>query len=123
MWDLLRRTMNTTYLPAIVGIAYRDEDAQERARQLEIGEKLTFLREPENMYDGNAIQVFTQDDSTFIGYIAAEPHARVIAPLLDRGLDPDISVYGFGDAQSTRWPYPTPILQVTFRGVYEEQEL
>ena len=52
----------------IVGNSYRPLDAQQRFFNLETGENLVLVREPENPHDANAIAVYS-DDGFHLGYI------------------------------------------------------
>jgi hypothetical protein len=68
----------------IVGNNFRDAEARYRYNKLADGEELRLIREPENPYDSNAIQVHTED-GIFLGFI---PKARntSLAKQLDAGL-------------------------------------
>ena len=70
----------TTITAPLVGMRHH-EGASEKLLTLGFGDPLTLVREPENAYDVNAIQVFTLD-GTLLGYIARE-HASDWAPVFD----------------------------------------
>ena len=66
----------------LMGANYRPMESQVVVHDLKDDEELTLVREPENKYDGNAIQVHKGEH--FIGFIA-KAHAAKIAPRMDEG--------------------------------------
>lgn len=100
----------TLYVP-IVGIGHRPPSCQQLAQSLKAGDPVTLVREPSNGYDGNAVQVFTESHE-HIGYVGRR-HAKALAVLLDDAATVDsATVAHFGDTQSHKWPFPTPVVQV-----------
>lgn len=69
----------------LAGNAHRGIDAQVRYAKLTAGEPLVLVREPDNQYDPNAIQVHTED-GCFIGFVPKAVAAR-FAPLIDAGTE------------------------------------
>lgn len=65
----------------VVGLRYRDEDAQYAAYGLEEGDYLELEEEPDNRYDPYAVKVLTTD-GYHIGYVCASR-----APLISRNID------------------------------------
>lgn len=55
----------------------------DRIEQLKIGEEVCFVREPDNLYDANAIDVVSDQGS--LGHVHGEL-AKFLAPLMDRGI-------------------------------------
>ena len=69
----------------IVGVTKNNDEGvniQNILPELEVGSKLTFIREPKNFYDTNAIKVIC--DYQHIGYIKSSL-AEEIAPIMDSG--------------------------------------
>lgn len=69
----------------VVGVTKKNDEGvniQNILSELEDGSKLTFIREPQNPYDTNAIKVIC--DYQHIGYIKASL-AEEIAPIMDSG--------------------------------------
>ena len=64
----------------IAGVTY--DNRQSAVKKLQIGKKITFTREPENLYDHNAIAVYCKGEQ--LGYVPASIASRV-APHLDAG--------------------------------------
>ena len=60
-------TTEDTILTELAGLSFRPKEAKEIVDTLEIGDECELVREPENQYDANAIQVHYND--TFIGFI------------------------------------------------------
>ena len=71
---------NEEYVEKVVGVTYNNR--QKTIKQMNEGDRVILYREPENIYDSNAIQVLT-DSNDQIGYIN-KYRAKVIAPLLDK---------------------------------------
>lgn len=67
----------------VAGNSFRGIAEQKRYAELEPDEVLTLVRDPENRFDPNAIQVHT-DDGLFIGFIP-KSFAAQLAPLMDEG--------------------------------------
>jgi len=70
----------------LVGMRHH-EGATEALNGMGFGDGLVLVREPENQYDPNAIQVFTLDH-ILLGYIARE-YASDWAPVFDASGIPD----------------------------------
>jgi hypothetical protein len=87
----------TTVTAPLVGMRHH-EGASEALSGMGFGDALTLVREPENPYDENAIQVFTLD-SILLGYIARE-YASDWAPHFDSDGTPEARLT-FG---SNGWP-------------------
>ena len=69
----------------IVGVTKNSDEGvniQNILPELEVGSKLTFIREPKNIYDTNAIKVIC--DYQHIGYLKSSL-AEEIAPIMDSG--------------------------------------
>ena len=66
----------------VAGVQYR-ENMQERINEVEVGEILTFYREPENEYDKRAILVLNDEGNT-IGYVPRRDNI-ILANLMDAG--------------------------------------
>ncbi len=66
----------------VAGVQYR-ENMQERINEVEVGEILTFYREPENEYDERAILVLNDEGNT-IGYVPRRDNI-ILAKLMDAG--------------------------------------
>ena len=67
---------------AVVGMHFRGQEAKDAAANLPIGTELKLVREPDNKYDYNALQVFLEDQ--FLGYVEAS-QAAWISPHIDAG--------------------------------------
>ena len=67
---------------AVVGMHFRGQEAKDAAANLPVGTELRLVREPENKYDYNALQVFLEDQ--FLGYVEAS-QAAWISPHIDAG--------------------------------------
>ena len=77
---------------AIVGVSHSNNDGtsrQARIRQLEVGDNLELAREPDNLYDPNAVMV--RSEAGQIGYVA-RAHAEKLAPMLDAGAEFEVKV-------------------------------
>lgn len=70
----------------VVGVTFKNENGTSRQKILETvssGDILELRREPNNMYDINAIMVITEDGQQ-IGYIGKQ-YAEILAPMVDMG--------------------------------------
>jgi hypothetical protein len=70
--------------------ARRSAERREGCQSLTVGDTVSLEREPDNVHDGNAILVFTQDGME-LGYVPRED-AREMAPLLDAGAEVEATV-------------------------------
>ncbi len=70
---------------SIHGSHYYDCLELVEAEQIYRGDRLILRREPQNEYDDNAIEVFTQDEQK-LGYVPKNNNT-VIAALMDQGCD------------------------------------
>lgn len=72
------------------GVGFRPIEAKEVVRKFQqhddmgIGVQLTLVREPDNQFDSNAIQVVDPETEIHIGYVAKEVAAE-LAPYMDEG--------------------------------------
>lgn len=76
------------YEALLRGVNFRPIEAKSLVMEMEEGHVLSLLREPENPYDTNAIQVIDPESQIFIGFVAKEVAAE-IAPLMDEGIEFD----------------------------------
>lgn len=72
---------NERFFTKIVGVTF--ENRQDLIARLTAGQRLEIKRQPENIYDANAVAVCTLDDQV-LGYLKAEI-AKYLAPLMDAG--------------------------------------
>jgi len=72
------------YETRLVGVSHRPIEIQILIEELVPGDKLTLVREPDNRYDSNAIQLHQGDD--FLGYVRGTD-AQEIAPFIDDGTE------------------------------------
>ena len=72
----------TEFRCLLAGARFRPAEAQAVVLELEPDATLDLVREPENPYDPNAIQVHS--DEHFIGFVAKQV-AEDLAPLMDAG--------------------------------------
>ena len=80
-----QRVLLTNYLsisPRLKGLDHMPIESQEAAYQLYKGDVLILSPEPENIYDQNAIKVFTKEN-VHIGYIPKE-HCKWILSLMNK---------------------------------------
>ncbi len=96
----------------LVGVSFRPKEAKEIVAGLNEGDEVRLIRDPENKYDPNAIQVHVEDE--FIGFVAKH-EAAVIAPDLDEALsdDPEAVFTATVEAKPSRW---SAILEYTGPG-------
>lgn len=66
------------------GTSFRPIEAKAIVNQLNDGDILALMREPENRFDANAIMVLAPDTNDHLGYVAKEV-AVELAPLMDEG--------------------------------------
>ena len=83
-----RKLNSKTFYTKIAGVTKKNSDGERRQsiiKELEAGERVTLIREPDNRYDPNAIRV----DSGLgqIGYIPAETALNNLASEMDRGCE------------------------------------
>lgn len=91
------------------GMHFRGSHAKEYVDMLEEGQIMYLVREPDNAYDPNAIQVWNQpeDQGGFhFAYVAGEMTSW-IAPLLDDGLEFHARVTGVDRSSKTAYPVVT----------------
>lgn len=74
---------------AVVGIKHRGPEALAAVRQMKAGDRVRLVREPDNQYDSNAVQVWFL--AVFIGYIPKVANPR-IAAAMDAGIAPEAVV-------------------------------
>lgn len=84
---------------ALMGAAFRPQEAKDIVKALAIGEALEARRDPENEFDPNAIALYSQDQH--LGFIE-RGLAEELAPLMDKGAELTVEVIGF---MSTIKPY------------------
>jgi hypothetical protein len=80
------RNASRSFYTKVAGVTKENPDGERRQKiikELEAGERVILVREPDNKFDPNAIRV----DSGFgqIGYIPADTAANNLASLMDRG--------------------------------------
>lgn len=66
----------------LMGSAFRPAEVRQHLLTLPVGTPLQLLREPENQFDANAIQVL--DDAIFLGHLERQTAAE-LAPRMDEG--------------------------------------
>lgn len=79
-------TKMSLYKVNVAGISKRNPDRTYRqliAAKLREGDPIRLARNPQNQYDANAIEIFTQDNEQ-IGFVPAE-RAEELAPQMDKG--------------------------------------
>lgn len=77
----------------VAGIMYKNDDGtdrQEILRRCQEGDEVELVREPNNMYDPNAVAVYVGNEQ--VGYLFRE-EASEVAPLLDAGYIADVTIY------------------------------
>jgi hypothetical protein len=86
----------------LVGASFRPKDAKEVLASLTEGDIVQLVREPDNQYDANAIQIHYDD--AFIGFVAKH-EAAVIAPDMDEALadEPEYQFSAIIEAKPSRW--------------------
>lgn len=84
---------------SIVGMNFRK--AEEFVAALQPGTKITLVREPENIYDKNAVAVFVED--RHVGYIPKAQNA-VLAAFIDQSGDIRSGTWGTLMAQDASMP-------------------
>lgn len=82
----------------LVGASFRPKDAKEILASLTEGDIVQLVREPDNAYDANAIQIHY--DGHFIGFVAKH-EAAIIAPDMDE--DGSDSFLATVIAKPSRW--------------------
>lgn len=85
---------------ALVGMHFRPQ-GKALVAEMEEGQVLRLVREPENKYDPNAIQVFFED--SHIAYVNRD-EAVWIADALDSGIAASCVVTSFEDRKNNRHP-------------------
>lgn len=97
---------------SLVGASFRPKDAKEVLASLDTDDIVQLVREPDNKYDPNAIQIHYDD--TFIGYVAKH-EAAMIADDIDEALsdDPGLELTAVITAKPSRW---SAILEYTGPG-------
>lgn len=86
----------------LVGASFRPKDAKDVLASLSEGDIVQLVREPDNKYDPNAIQIHYDDH--FIGFVAKH-EAAVIADEMDLALQEDPATYFEATitAKPSRW--------------------
>lgn len=86
----------------LVGASFRPKDAKEVLASLTEGDIVQLIREPDNKYDPNAIQIHYED--IFIGYVAKHEAAE-ISDSIDEILrdDPSTTFRAKITAKPSRW--------------------
>jgi hypothetical protein len=79
----------------LIAGACRSEERRDACERLSVGESVTLEREPDNRHDPNAILILSEGGDE-LGYIPRE-YARVMAPLLDAGAEPEATVQKLWD--------------------------
>ncbi len=74
---------------AVVGIKHRPREALDAVRQMKAGDRVRLVREPDNQYDRNAVQVWFL--AVHIGYVPKVANPR-IAAAMDAGIAPEAVV-------------------------------
>lgn len=72
-------------LSEIRGLRFRGPEAKSLVSMLRPGDPVGLVREPQNEYDANAVQMIVQ--GTFIGYVQADL-AVIVAEYMDQGTLP-----------------------------------
>lgn len=67
----------------LAGLNFRPVSAKEAVDNLTIGDEVTLVREPENPYDANAVQVHAGDE--FIGFIPKVDNLEIAEHLANGG--------------------------------------
>lgn len=70
----------TTFSCALMGANFRGPDVVNHVKGMSVNDEVTFVREPENAYDSNAIQI--HHGGIFIGFVE-RGLAEELAPLID----------------------------------------
>lgn len=96
----------------IVGMRYREPEEQQYLSDLEGGEALLLVRQPDNPHDSNAVAVMSTDQLLHLGFIPAAK-AKDLAPVMDGG--------GAKTLECT-YEYPSHI-KLEFEAPDEEEEL
>lgn len=78
---------------AIVGNSFRDKDAIVAYDNIAVGDFMFYRAEPDNQYDSNAIQLWTES-KVFVGYVSADM-AKQISPLILNGDNFEVVVDGW----------------------------
>jgi HIRAN domain len=81
----------------VAGLFYYDGNRDEILQSFGIGDSLVLQREPGNIYDSNAIEIYTKNLSK-LGYIPRQ-HNTILAALLDQNiaLNAEVSKLEFRD--------------------------
>lgn len=72
----------------LAGLSFRPASAKKVFGELEPGDEVDLIREPDNRYDHNAIQIYFRGEH--IGYVAAVT-AITLAPILDERGGSDVA--------------------------------
>lgn len=78
---------------AIVGNSFRDKESIEAYDNIAVGDFMFYRAEPDNQYDSNAIQLWTES-RIFVGYVSADM-AKLISPLILNGVNFEVEVDGW----------------------------
>lgn len=82
--------MMAHFLTNLAGLSFRPKEAKEVVTALQEGAELNLVRDAENPYDNDAIQIWTKD-GTFIGFVESVANPP-IADLMDGGTRLDAHV-------------------------------
>lgn len=74
---------------AVVGIKHRGPEALAAVRKMKAGDRVRLVREADNTYDGNAVQVWFM--AVHIGYVPKVANPK-IAAAMDAGIAPEALV-------------------------------
>jgi hypothetical protein len=94
----------------VVGVTF--DNRQDVVRQLSEGERLWLVRQPDNAYDHNAIQV-QRENGEAIGFLA-RGLASSLAPYLDRLEDPLPAIVAYilgGEVLGVRINFTLPVYE------------
>jgi hypothetical protein len=83
-----RKSNSKTFYSKTAGVTKKNSDGERRQsiiKQLDAGERVALIREPDNRYDPNAIRV--ESGLGQIGYIPAQTALNNLASEMDRGCE------------------------------------
>lgn len=72
----------------VVGLNFSSK--KQAVKTLSVGDKVVFKRDPKNVYDANALLVFTEDNKE-IGFVSAD-WAVIYSPKIDMGMTFDAEI-------------------------------
>lgn len=86
----------------LVGASFRPKEAKEVLADLSEGDTVYLVREGDNRYDSNAIQIFAEPElQTHIGYVAKHEAAEIAEAMDDAGDDEPYEAVI--EAKPSRW--------------------